>query len=205
MAMDAGADALGLVGEMPSGPGIIDDHLVRDIVSAVRASVETFLLTARETGEEIVEHAQYCGPNVVQIVRHIEPTEYPFIIKHLPAVTRVQVIHIEGDRSLDLIDTYSPFVDAFLLDSGRPGADTVELGGTGRVHDWNISSQFVRRSQKPVFLAGGLNSGNVVNAIRTVGPYGLDLCSSVRTNGRLDGEKLNHFMQVVRTNYGIDH
>ena len=109
----------------------------------------------------------------------------------------MQFIHVENYDALELIDVYSPFVDAFLLDSGRPSAATEELGGTGRVHDWKISEQFVRQSKKPVFLAGGLGPENAADAIREVGPYGLDLCSGVRTNGKLDLDKLAGFMRAV--------
>ena len=196
-AVSAGANALGLVADMPSGPGIIDDELAREIAAVIPQDIDTFLLTSRSSGKEIVEHVQYCGTSVVQIVRHIEPSEYQTIIRDLPTTKRVQVIHVESEEALALIDVYSPLVDAFLLDSGRPSAETEELGGTGRVHNWHISEQFVRRSKKPVFLAGGLGPENVVDAIRKVGPYGLDLCSGVRTNGKLDRDKLSDFMRTV--------
>ncbi len=197
-AIAAGADALGLVGEMPSGPGTLDDELIRMIAAAVPPPVATFLLTQRTEAESIAEHAQYCGVNTVQIVNHIDPAEYPRLTNHLPAsIRRVQVIHVENDRALELIDAYSKYVDAFLLDSGRPSADIPELGGTGRVHDWRVSAEFVQRSPVPVFLAGGLHPGNIAVAIHQVRPYGVDLCSGVRTEDELDVDKLRDFMAGV--------
>ena len=197
MAVAAGADALGLVGEMPSGPGIIDDELAREIAAVAPPAVSTFLLTSRETGEAIAQHVEYCGPTTVQIVRHIDPAEYATIIRRLPTTRRVQVIHVEGEDALELVRLYEPFVHAFLLDSGRPDASVAELGGTGRSHDWSISADIVRTTHKPVFLAGGLNSDNAKAAIESVRPFGLDLCSAVRTEGRLDERKLHRFMNAL--------
>lgn len=200
MAVRAGADALGLVGEMPSGPGVIDDRTVREIVEIVPPPVATFLLTQRCDAASIAEHVLDCGTNTVQIVNHIEPIEQARLARLLPrAIRRVQVIHIEDRDALDLIGAYAPHVHAFLLDSGRPAADIPELGGTGRVHDWEISAEFVRRSPLPVFLAGGLNSANVKEAMERVAPHGLDLCSGVRTGDRLDTAKLSAFMSAARS------
>jgi phosphoribosylanthranilate isomerase len=196
-AIAAGADALGLVGEMPSGPGPIDDDTARYIAAEVPPPVATFLLTSRVRGADIVDHIRYCGTNTIQIVSHIDPAEYQAIIELAPATRRVQVIHVEDDSALELIEAYEPYVHAFLLDSGRPNAEVAELGGTGRAHDWQISRKFVAATDKPVFLAGGLHPGNVGGAISTVAPYGVDLCSGVRTDGRLDRQKLQAFMAHV--------
>ncbi len=197
LAISAGADALGLVAEMPSGPGPIDDDTIRTIAAAAPPPVATFLLTSRTSGADIVDHVRFCGTNTVQIVSHIDPAEYATIKAELPHTRRVQVIHVEDDSALELIDAYQPYVHAFLLDSGRPNADVVELGGTGRAHDWRISKAFVARALKPVFLAGGLKPDNAGEAIATVNPYGLDLCSGIRTDGRLDAHKLSSFMSAV--------
>ncbi|MEM6692755.1 MAG: phosphoribosylanthranilate isomerase [Planctomycetota bacterium] len=193
-----GADAIGLVGEMPSGPGVIKDDLIRQIAKSVPPAVGTFLLTPRTSAKDIVEHVDFCGTNTVQIVNHIGSDEWAKLVELLPRmIRRVQVVHVEGGDALDLVQEYSPFVHAFLLDSGRPSAEVPELGGTGRIHDWDISSQFVKLSSKPVFLAGGINAANVQRAISTVKPYGLDLCSGVRINDQLSCEKLKEFMANV--------
>jgi phosphoribosylanthranilate isomerase len=199
LAIRNGADALGLVGEMPSGPGVIDDKLAREIAALAPPTVETFLLTSRTSGEDIADHVEYCGTTAVQVVQHIDAKEYSRIIRRLPRVRRVQVIHVEDETALDLIEQYEPFVHAFLLDSGRPNAAIAELGGTGRAHDWGVSAEFVRRSSKPVFLAGGLNPNNVRDAISTVAPFGVDLCSGVRSNNSLDVRLLQEFTTNVWT------
>lgn len=197
MAIAAGADALGLVGDMPSGPGVIGDARARPIAALVPPPVAVFLLTQEVSGPAIADHAQRCWVGVVQVVRHVEPGEHQRLAELLPPLRRIQVIHVEDASALDLIPAYAPFVHAFLLDSGTPSAAVPELGGTGRVHDWRISAEFVRRSPHPVFLAGGLTPANVGDAIRAVRPYGLDLCSGIRTDNQLDPAKLNAFMQAV--------
>lgn len=198
LAVAAGADAIGLVGEMPSGPGVIDDETARAIARATPPPIATFLLTSRTEAVDIVDHVRFCETNTVQIVRHIEPAQYAQIMRDLPQVRRVQVIHVEDQGALELMHAYAPFVHAFLLDSGRPGAAVAELGGTGRTHDWNISAKFVAQAERPVFLAGGLKPGNVASAIAMVAPFGVDLCSGVRRDGALDPQTLADFVRAIR-------
>ncbi len=197
LAIDYRADALGLVGEMPSGPGVISDDLAREIARTTPPGVETFLLTARGRGDDIADHVEYCGSTTVQIVRHIDISEYPRIIERLPTIRRVQVIHVEDESAIERVRRYEPYVHAFLLDSGRPSAPLAELGGTGRAHDWRISAAIVNETKKPVFLAGGLTPINVKEAITSVKPFGVDLCSGVRTDEKLDSEKLREFTSNV--------
>ncbi|WP_402720868.1 phosphoribosylanthranilate isomerase [Janthinobacterium rivuli] len=198
LAIAAGADALGLVAAMPSGPGPIPDARIAQIAAWTPPPVATFLLTSETTAQAIAEHVRATQPSTVQIVGHIDPGEVEKLARLLPHVRRVQVIHVEGPQALDLIPAYAPHVHAFLLDSGRPGALVPELGGTGRTHDWSISARFVRASPRPVFLAGGLDDTNVADALRQVRPYGIDLCSRVRTDGKLDVMKLALLMAAVR-------
>ena len=158
IAIRAGADALGLVGAMPSGPGPISDDLITEIAAAVPPPVSTFLLTSETSADAVAAHVRRTAPTTVQIVSHIEPAQAVRLASLIPSTRRVQVVHVESPESLDLLPAYAPHVHAFLLDSGRPGAAVPELGGTGRAHDWEISAAFVRASPVPVFLAGGLTA-----------------------------------------------
>lgn len=196
-AVAAGADAVGLVGAMPSGPGPIPDELIAKIAAAVPPPVAAFLLTSETRAKTIAAHVARTGAPVVQIVSHIDPAESARLAKLLPRTRRVQVIHVEGEGVLGLVPVYAPHIHAFLLDSGRPGAALPTLGGTGDTHDWGISARFVSASPVPVFLAGGLNSGNVGEAIAHARPYGVDLCSGLRTAGALDAAKLTAFIAAV--------
>ena len=193
IAVASGIDVLGLLGDMPSSPRNVGLETAREIAQWAPPSVETFLLTASFTAEEIIRKVKYCATSAVQVAQHIDAGEYLQIAAELPHVKRVQVIHVEDHSTLDLLETYETSVDAFILDSGRVNATVGELGGTGKTHDWNISAEFVSQSTKPVFLAGGLNSGNVQQAIAKVAPFGIDVCSGVRCDGRLDAQLLTEF------------
>ena len=198
MAIAAGADALGFVGAMPSGARTIAEADIAAVTAVVPPPVASFLLTSELTAEAISAQLRRSRPTTVQIVAHIDPAEAARLAELEPDIRRVQVIHVEGPQALDLIPRYAPHVRAFLLDSGRPSAATPEYGGTGRRHDWAVSAEFVRASPLPVFLAGGLDAGNAETAIAQVRPFGLDLCSGVRSDGRLDAEKLAAFVRAVR-------
>lgn len=190
LAVRHGAAALGLVGRMPSGPGVIDDPLITEIAASVPPSVATFLLTGETEPEAIVDHVRRCGTSTVQIVDAVEPAAYRALRRAAPAVKIVQVIHVTGPEALTEATARAPSVDALLLDSGRPQAPIKELGGTGRVHDWSLSRRIVAEVSRPVFLAGGIRPENAAEATRQVRPFGIDLCTGVRRDGQLDAERL---------------
>jgi phosphoribosylanthranilate isomerase len=197
LAVRMGASALGLVGHMPSGPGVISDDTIASIAAKVPPSVGSFLLTSETRAAHIIAHQQRVGTNTVQIVDALEGEDYTTIRLALRGISIVQVIHVTGEESLEEALRIAPQVDAILLDSGNPNLAVKELGGTGRVHNWAISRAICEAVPVPVFLAGGLHAGNVREAIETVAPFGLDLCSGVRTNGHLDAFKLERFFEAV--------
>jgi len=197
LAVAAGADAVGLVAEMPSGPGPIADALIAEIAASVPPPVTPFLLTQREDPEHILAHVRKTGVTTVQLVRHVDAAVHRALKAALPWLKIVQVVHVEDDRALALARLYAETADALLLDSGRPSLDVAELGGTGRVHDWEVSRRIVEAVDRPVFLAGGLTPANAAEAIARVRAFGLDLCSGVRTDGKLDPAKLAAFMAAV--------
>jgi len=193
-AIEFGADAIGLVAKMPSGPGPIHDDLIRQIAQAVHPPISTFLLTSETSASEIIKHHQRTNTNTIQLVDLLLDGTYLQIKEALPLVKIVQVIHVIDSKSVDLAIRLSESVDALLLDSGNPNLKVKELGGTGRVHNWKLSRQIRDNSKCPVFLAGGLNPENVRQAIEEVQPFAIDVCSGVRTNGVLDRNKLNDFV-----------
>ena len=199
MAINHGADALGLVGKMPSGPGPIPDWLISEIVKTIHPPIASFLLTSEQSSEEIIYHVKRVGTNTVQIVDELTTGDYADIRTALPHLKIVQVIHVSDEESIGEAVRLSSKVDALLLDSGNPKASLKTLGGTGNVHNWEISKEIVKAAEVPVFLAGGLHAGNVRQAIETVQPFGVDICSGVRTQGRLDPNKLDGFIKAVHS------
>ncbi len=199
LAIEHGADAIGLVGKMPSGPGPIPDWLIAEIVKTIHPPIASFLLTSEQSSEEIIYHVKKVDTNTVQIVDELTTGTYSDIRTALPHLKIVQVIHVTGEESIDEAVRISPNVDALLLDSGNPKASLKTLGGTGSVHNWDLSREIVKAVDIPVFLAGGLHANNVRQAIETVRPFAVDICSGVRTEGRLDPNKLEAFIKAVHS------
>jgi phosphoribosylanthranilate isomerase len=194
-AIESGADAIGLVARMPSGPGPIPDDLIKLIAKSVPPFIGTFLLTSETSALKIIKHHVKTQTNTIQIVDLLSTGTYSQIKEALPFVKIVQVIHVLDSKSVDLAIKISDQVDALLLDSGNPNLKIKELGGTGRVHNWRLSRQIRDSSKCPVILAGGLKPENVRQAIEEVKPFAIDVCSGVRTNGMLDRKKLSEFIR----------
>ncbi len=199
LAVRLGASAIGLVSRMPSGPGPIPESRIRDIARTVPPGVATFLLTCETTAELIIEQQRFCRTSTLQLVDEVEPGVHARLRDALPGISIVQVIHVRDGDALKQAIAVAPAVDAILLDSGNPSLSMKELGGTGRVHDWGLSRKIRDSVAVPIFLAGGLNAGNVAKAITQVAPFGVDVCSGLRTNGKLDETKLAAFMKATFT------
>lgn len=198
LAVRAGADALGLVSAMPSGPGVIAEETIAEVAATVPPPIATFLLTSRQDVDGVVEQQRRCATNTVQLCDRMPRGSYAALREAMPGVSLVQVIHVTGPESLDEALAVAPHVQAILLDSGNQSLPVKQLGGTGRTHDWRVSRAIRDAVPVPVFLAGGLRADNVGEAVRAVEPFALDLCSGVRTAGRLDESKLTEFLDAVR-------
>lgn len=198
LAIKYGANILGLVGNMPSGPGVIDDETIAEIVKSIPEHIETFLLTSETDAQAIIEHHKKVNTSAIQIVDDLKTGTYADIRQALPNVKLVQVFHVIDKSIIVKAKLIENEVDYILLDSGNPNLTIKELGGTGRTHNWEISKALVQAVKVPVFLAGGLRSTNVQQAIQQVQPYGLDLCSGVRTNDKLNKEKLKYFFIAIK-------
>ncbi len=197
LAIRYGASALGLVSKMPSGPGVIAEDLIAEIADSIPPGLSSFLLTSEQTPEAVIAQQHRCRTNTLQLVDRFPIDGYTKIKRELPGIAIVQVIHVAGEESLAEAIEIAPHVHGILLDSGNPSLAVKELGGTGRIHNWEISRAIREAVTVPIFLAGGLNSDNVADAIKTVEPFAIDICSGVRTNGKLDETKLAPFASKV--------
>ncbi len=189
-----GADAIGLVSEMPSGPGPIPEERIVDIALHAPPGPHRVLLTSLTHPRSIAEQVYRCGVDVVQLVDNIGDWNAERLREFLRDRLIIQVIHVRSADDVAYAQRAAKWwADAILLDSGNPDATVRELGGTGRTHDWSISRAIVEAVPVPVFLAGGLHPGNVADAVRAVRPFGVDVCSRLRTDGALDATKLAAF------------
>lgn len=199
MAIRAGAAAVGLVSSMPSGPGVISETVIAEIAAQIPPPIATFLLTSSQDPDAIIAQQRRCGTNTLQICDRLPAGAHQHLRRALPGIAIVQAIHVTGEESIAEAITVSPQVDAILLDSGNQALAVKELGGTGRTHDWAISRRIRQEISVPIFLAGGLKPENVREAVWQVGPFGLDVCNGVRTDGRLEQEKLASFFAALST------
>ena len=197
MAIDAGASAVGLVSAMPSGPGPIPEDLIAEIAATIPPGVSSFLLTCLQDAASIIDQQRRLRVNTIQICDRLTQGSYDDLREALPGISLVQVIHVTGPEAVDEAIGIAPHVDAILLDSGNQSLEIKELGGTGRTHDWTLSRKIREAIEVPLYLAGGLNPSNVAAAIREVQPFGIDVCSGLRTNGDLDREKLEAFFDRI--------
>ncbi len=197
LAIAAGAAALGLVSWMPSGPGVVQDEIIAAVARHAPPAVATFLLTSRQDVPSIVAQQRLAGTSTIQLVDELVMGTHAELRAALPGIKLVQVVHVTGPDTVEDALDLAAEVDALLLDSGNPRLAVKELGGTGRRHDWRLSREIRERVPVPVFLAGGLGPHNVREAIEVVGPFGVDVCSGVRTEGGLDPRKLEAFMREV--------
>ena len=197
LAIAQGAAAIGLVGRMPSGPGIITDELIHSIAKTVLPPIDSFLLTSETTAEAIIEHHNKVNTTTIQMVDALSGREYHKIREAIPHVKLVQVIHVLDEKAVQEAIEISEWVDAILLDSGNPNLSTKVLGGTGKTHNWDLSKKIRENISIPSYLAGGINKDNIRKAIDHVQPFGIDLCSSVRTNGQLDEHKLEELFKAL--------
>ena len=198
LAIESGAHALGLVSEMPSGFGPVGEDQIADITGQIPPFVTAVLLTAKTDPSEIIAQQKRCGVQCLQLVRQLDISDYPLLRAAMPGVPLIQVIHVTGAEAKDKAAKYHRVADAILLDTGTPDAAQPQLGGTGRTHDWNISREICDSVNIPIILAGGLRPENVRSAIEQVRPFGVDVCTGVRSDGSLDAGKLKRFMHSVQ-------
>ena len=194
-----GADAIGLVSAMPSGPGVIDDARIEAIAAAVPPGIGTVLLTSRRDVDGIVAQQRRFRVNTLQLCDEVEPTDIRTMRSILDGVSIIQVVHVVGEESIRQAVAASRAAHALLLDSGDPSKSTRELGGTGRTHNWTLSRRICEAVVGPVYLAGGLSPENIADAVRTVRPFGVDVCSGLRSDGLLDEHRLASFVRRLKS------
>lgn len=196
MAVEAGADAVGfLVGIRHDSDDSLAPETARDIVKHIPPFISTVVVTHLVTAKEVVDLCDRILPTTVQLHDDIVPRQIAEIRMVRPHLKLIKAIHVVGDQAMNEAKTFSPYVDAILLDSRTND----RIGGTGRIHDWDISERIVAADLKPVILAGGLTPNNISEAIAKVKPYGVDVHSGVEDeDGNRDVQKLKEFIRNAK-------
>ncbi|AKB32299.1 Phosphoribosylanthranilate isomerase [Methanosarcina siciliae HI350] len=202
-----GADAVGFITEVPvESPRKLDSDAAAALISKVPKCLDSVMVIMPETSACALELIEKVKPNIVQVHSGLplseleavrEKTDIP-IIKTLsvPAGQEASKLHNIVTRLLEEVRALegSGAVDSVLLDSGIAG----KTGGTGCVHDWDLSRRIAEETELPLILAGGLKPENVQEAVRAVSPYAVDTASGVEDRGKKDAAKIRKFIEEVR-------
>ena len=198
IAVDEGADLLGFVAPPLGGLGVIGESHIAELIAMVPPRCTAVLLTGFTGLDELVAQIERCRPDAIQLVRGTTSELRRKLRTSFPELRLLQVVHVQGAQSIPVALSAQDESHALVLDSAVLGGPVEQLGATGATHDWSVSARIVDAVQLPVYLAGGLSASNVGEARATVGPFGLDLCSSVRTDGVLDAQKVRAFLAAAK-------
>lgn len=193
----AKADIIGiLVGQEHNSNDFINKENAKEIVDYVNNRISVALVTHLKSASEIINLTKYIGNDIIQLHSDIAEEEVKKIKKELPFIKLIRLIQISKEGKVITDISKIKYVDYYLLDSFN--IETNQVGGTGLAHDWGKSKELVDKLKYPVFLAGGLNSLNVKTAINTVKPYGVDVNSGCKTNGKKDRNKVIEFVKKAK-------
>jgi phosphoribosylanthranilate isomerase len=196
LCIEVGADALGfLVGITHLAEDKIKPEVAREIIKKIPPFVSTVAVTHLTGALDIIELCKYINASTVQIHNSMSVDDVVLIRSKMPTLKIIKTFHIDNKVRLDVIDSYLGIVDAILLDTRT----TERLGGTGLIHDWNVSKEITSKVSMPVILAGGLTPFNLAEAINTVKPlFAVDVNSGVETNAKKDIVKVRDFINIAR-------
>lgn len=182
MCIDAGADFLGiLVGQKHDSTDFIDKYTAKEMVNFSKRKIKTVLVTHLINSDEIIELSQFIGNDVIQLHSDIDESEVEKIVKTLPNIKLIRLIHISQKGQICTNYKTMKYADYYLLDSFN--LETNQVGETGLIHDWNIDRELIEKLNKPTFIAGGLTPKNVASAIKAAKPGGVDVNSGCKLNG----------------------
>lgn len=190
-ALAAGADAVGFVVEIDSSRHCLSAGEAADLIRLVPIYCKSVAVINPVDVDDALHLAEQIGAEALQVHGSLSPVD----LAELKGQVHQKIIAaVAGQPGGEEARRYADVADAILLDSMVEGT----LGGTGKVHDWQVSAEIAASLKVPVILAGGLHSGNVAEAIERVKPYAVDVSSGTETEGRKDPAKISSFLQAVR-------
>lgn len=206
-AADAGADAIGLI--FSPSKRQVTPEVAKEIVRQLPKTLEKVGVFANESAQQIEDIAAEVGLTAVQLHGDESPEFARTLFRHggqrsLAQMRVFKTLHVtNGIERIAHEFLAEKCIDGFLLDSvvHNPTTGEVERGGTGQVFDWSRANEFLPGVQREtrVIVAGGLSPDNVAEAVRTLQPWGVDVCSGVESEPRKkDLEKVRAFVAAAR-------
>lgn len=200
MLLSEGVDWLGFPLRLPSGLDDISEPDATTIISTLPKKNRGVLISYMTQADQVAVFCDQLCLSAVQLHGDISIKEIAKLRKARPDLYLLKSLVVRSDNLEDLlklIDDSSEWIDMFITDTFDP--KTGAKGATGKTHDWSISKELVRRSQKPLMMAGGLSPDNVGDAIRTVRPAAIDAHSLLEgPDRRKDREKVRRFVTQAR-------
>ena len=193
-AIEAGANTIGmLIGVPEYVKDSISPETARKIVTAVPENIRTVMVTHLLEIEKIADLAEYTRVSAVQVHNELSVNDLALLRKKLQGLEIIKAVHVVDEASVIQAKMYEPYSDMILLDS-KSGD---RIGGTGKTHDWGISKKIVEQAEVPVILAGGLNPGNIEEAVKKVKPSRIDANSGLEhEDGSKDFNKIRLFAKA---------
>jgi phosphoribosylanthranilate isomerase len=196
-----GADAVAFgVGQRYPSHDFIEAEAAREMVRQLPPLISKVLVTHLLLAEEVMALTDRIAVDTVQLHSEITPAQLQLLREQRPHLRLLKSFHVVDEASIDYGLPYRHLVDGFVLDS--VDVETGSIGGTGLIHDWELSRQVVVRYPIPMILAGGLTPENVRLAWETVKPYAVDANSGLRdAHGFKDHARVHEFISNAKAGF----
>jgi len=195
VALEAGADMVGFV-FFPPSPRNISFQRAGELSARVKGRAGKVALTVDADDAMLADIVEALHPDILQLHGQETPARVSWIRQHfdLPVM---KVLAIESKADLAAIPLYTKIADRLLFDACAP-KDATRPGGLGRSFDWHLLENL--DLSIPFMLGGGLNAGNVAEALCITRAGGVDVSSGVESApGVKDPEKIRAFIRAARS------
>lgn len=197
-AAEFGADYIGFTLGLPGGPhDNLTDSKAGRIASGLPSTALPVLITYNyNTARKAFDALKRLGSRIVQFHGEIEASEVLKLREILPGVEVIKAVNVVGSSSIQQAKEFQEYADYLILDTLYRG----KRGATGRTHDWSTSARVVKHCRVPIFLAGGLNPGNLVRAVKKVRPWGVDVHTGIENpDGTKNHDKMKRFIYLAKS------
>lgn len=201
--MQLGVDYLGFPLRLPVNKEDLTEEEAIEVIKTITPPHQSVLITYLNKADEIISFCDKLNVKIVQLhgdIRFDELVRTKTLRPDIEIIKSLVVANDNYDKLVKTVETFSPYVDAYITDTFDP--ETGAEGATGKTHDWSISKKLVELSPKPVIIAGGLNPANVKQAILEIKPAGVDVHTGVELpDGRKSEELVKAFIKESKEGF----
>lgn len=196
-----GVDHIGVLVGKTDYPGGLSFEEAKAIFNSVTEKAKKVALSLHLDLDKIFEVIEKTNPDIIHLAalpKDINTEDVKTIKQKFPDIKVMRTIPVIDEKSIDLAKEYDEVADYLLLDSYNQ--EDLQVGATGKTHDWKISKKIVESVKIPVILAGGLGHENVAEAIKKVKPFGVDSKTKTDKDGthQKNLEKVKEFVRIAK-------